>query len=48
MVDEDKDITEERDVVIGIQNNNYAEVVSGLGEGEQVIVERARPSKSLF
>jgi RND family efflux transporter MFP subunit len=48
MLDQEKDITEERNVVIGIQNNNYAEVISGLSDGEEVVVERARPTRSLF
>jgi multidrug efflux pump subunit AcrA (membrane-fusion protein) len=48
MVNKEKGTTEKRNVVIGIQNNNYAEVISGLKEGEEVVVERARPTKSLF
>jgi HlyD family secretion protein len=48
VVDKDKDITEERNIVNGIQNNIYTEVISGLSEGEEVVVERIRPSKGLF
>ena len=48
VVDREKGTTEERNVVIGLQNNNYTEVVSGLSEGEEIMVERARPTKSIF
>jgi HlyD family secretion protein len=48
VVDKDKGTTEERKIVIGLQNNNYTEVISGLSEGEEIVVERARPTRSIF
>ena len=48
VVDKDKGTTEERKIVIGLQNNNYTEVISGLREGEEIVVERARPTRSIF
>lgn len=41
--------TEERQIVIGIQNELFAEVISGLQEREKVMVEKGRsPTRRLF
>jgi multidrug efflux pump subunit AcrA (membrane-fusion protein) len=42
VVDEKKMTTEKRPVVLGVQNEQFTEIVSGLVEGEQVVVEATR------
>ncbi len=42
LVDEVKGITQERPVEIGAQGANFTEIVSGLEEGEKVVMEPAR------
>jgi HlyD family secretion protein len=49
VVNEEEMTTEKREVTIGQQSEIYAEVLSGLNEGEKVISERVKPtSSSLF
>ena len=49
VIDEATMETERRDITIGVQNALYAEVLTGINEGEKVIVEQARSSsRSLF
>jgi RND family efflux transporter MFP subunit len=42
VTDEEKLTTEQRPVVIGAQNEQFTEIVSGLSQGEKVIVESTR------
>jgi len=42
VIDEKKVTTEKRPVVLGAQNDQLSEVISGLSEGEKVIVEATR------
>jgi multidrug efflux pump subunit AcrA (membrane-fusion protein) len=42
VIDEKKLTTEKRPVVLGAQGNGFREVVSGLSEGEKIIVEATR------
>jgi RND family efflux transporter MFP subunit len=42
VTDEEKVTTEQRPVVIGTQNEQFTEIVSGLSQGEKVIVESTR------
>ncbi|MFC1845894.1 efflux RND transporter periplasmic adaptor subunit [Chloroflexota bacterium] len=49
VIDEETMETERRDITIGVQNALYAEILSGIDEGEKVIVEQVRSaSRSLF
>jgi multidrug efflux pump subunit AcrA (membrane-fusion protein) len=42
VIDEKKVSTEKRPVVLGAQNDQFSEVISGLSEGERIIVEATR------
>lgn len=42
VIDEKKVTTEKRPVAIGIQNEQFTEIISGLNQGEKVIVEATR------
>ena len=42
VIDEKKITTEKRPVILGTQNDQFSEVISGLSEGEKVIVEATR------
>jgi HlyD family secretion protein len=42
VIDEEKVTTEKRPVVLGAQNEQFSEVISGLSEGEKIIVEATR------
>jgi len=42
VIDEEKVTTEKRAVTIGVQNEQFTEIISGLNEGEKVIVEATR------
>jgi multidrug efflux pump subunit AcrA (membrane-fusion protein) len=42
VTDEKKVTTEKRPVVIGVQNDQFTEIVSGLSQGEKIIVEATR------
>ena len=42
VLDEDKVTTEKRPVVLGAQNEQFSEVISGLKEGEKIVVEQTR------
>jgi RND family efflux transporter MFP subunit len=42
VIDEKKATTEKRPVVIGAQNEQFTEIVSGLSQGEKIIVEATR------
>lgn len=42
VIDEEKVTTEKRPVVLGAQNDQFSEVISGLSEGEKIIVEATR------
>ena len=42
VIDEKKVITEKRPVVVGAQNEQFTEIISGLSQGEKVIVEATR------
>jgi RND family efflux transporter MFP subunit len=42
VIDEKKVSTEKRPVVLGAQNDQFSEVVSGLSEGEKIIVQATR------
>jgi multidrug efflux pump subunit AcrA (membrane-fusion protein) len=42
VLDEKKATTEKRPVVLGAQNEQFSEVISGLNEGEKIIVEATR------
>jgi HlyD family secretion protein len=42
VIDEKKVTTEKRPVVLGAQNDQLSEVISGLSEGEKIIVEATR------
>jgi len=42
LVNEIKGVTQQRPVEIGAQNENFTEIVSGLEEGEKVVMEPAR------
>jgi HlyD family secretion protein len=42
VIDEKKVTTEKRPVVIGAQNEQFTEIISGLSQGEKVIVEATR------
>jgi HlyD family secretion protein len=42
VIDEKKLTTEKRPVVLGAQNDQFSEVISGLNEGEKIIVEATR------
>jgi RND family efflux transporter MFP subunit len=42
VTDEEKHITENRQVMLGAQNDQFTEIISGLSLGEKVIVEAAR------
>jgi len=44
VTDEKKLTTEKRDVVLGAQNEQFTEIISGLNQGEKVIVEATRRS----
>lgn len=44
VTDEKKLTTEKRPVVLGAQNEQFTEIISGLNQGEKVIVEAARRS----
>jgi len=44
VIDEEKLTTEKRPVVLGAQSDRLSEVVSGLSEGERIIVEATRGS----
>ena len=46
VTDEKKLTTEKRPVVLGAQNEQFTEIISGLNQGEKVIVEAARRSTS--
>jgi RND family efflux transporter MFP subunit len=49
VIDEQKGTTEKRAVVTGAQNEQFTEVISGLSQGERVIVEATRSrSTTLF
>ncbi len=49
VIDQDKGQTEKRPITIGLQDGLYSEVISGLQEGEKVIVEAtSRRSSGLF
>ncbi len=39
--DEKTGVIEQRPVTIGLQNRTYTEIVSGLSEGEKVVLEKA-------
>ena len=42
VTDEKKVTTEKRPVVVGVQNEQFTEIISGLSQGEKVIVEASR------
>jgi RND family efflux transporter MFP subunit len=42
VIDEEKVTTEKRSVILGAQSDGFSEVVSGLSEGEKIIVEATR------
>ena len=42
VIDEEKITTEKRPVVLGAQNEQFTEIISGLSQGEKVIVEATR------
>jgi multidrug efflux pump subunit AcrA (membrane-fusion protein) len=42
VIDEKKVTTEKRPVVTGAQNEQFTEIISGLSQGEKVIVEATR------
>jgi len=42
VTDEEKFTTEKRLVVVGVQNEQFTEIISGLSQGEKVIVEASR------
>jgi RND family efflux transporter MFP subunit len=42
VIDEEKVTTEKRPVVLGAQNEQFTEIISGLSQGEKVIVEATR------
>jgi len=42
VIDQEKGTTEKRPVVLGAQNDQSSEVISGLKEGEKIIVEQTR------
>jgi HlyD family secretion protein len=42
VIDEKKVTTEKRPVILGAQNDQFSEVISGLSEGEKIIVEATR------
>jgi len=42
VIDEEKVTTEKRPVALGAQNEQFSEVISGLSEGEKIIVEATR------
>jgi RND family efflux transporter MFP subunit len=42
VTDEKKFTTEKRTVVVGVQNEQFTEIISGLSQGEKVIVEASR------
>jgi multidrug efflux pump subunit AcrA (membrane-fusion protein) len=48
VIDEEKLTTEKRPVVLGAQSERLSEVVSGLSEGERIIVEATRSQISTF
>jgi multidrug efflux pump subunit AcrA (membrane-fusion protein) len=46
--DQQTGLTEQRPVVIGLQNRSFSEIKSGLAEGEMVVLEKAAaPAKAL-
>jgi hypothetical protein len=44
VVNEAKMTTEKRQIVIGLQNGLVTEVISGVKEGDKVMLEKARSS----
>lgn len=46
VIDEKTGVAEKRPVVLGLQNKNYYEVLSGLKEGEKVVVETSKAQKA--
>ena len=48
MLDETTGETEERQIGLGVQNEHYSEIISGLEEGEKVVVETPRTKSTLF
>jgi HlyD family secretion protein len=47
VTDEEKLVTEQRLVVIGAQNEQFTEIVSGLSQGEKIIVESTRSRSTI-
>ncbi|MBM4446957.1 MAG: efflux RND transporter periplasmic adaptor subunit [Chloroflexi bacterium] len=42
IIDEKKVTTEKRQVILGAQNDQFSEIISGISEGEKIIVEATR------